>query len=136
MFFLVFRLEQCFLSLPCLFFFPSWCFFAACVVFPQDDPSPVNRVVQHFQLLFGVSSLGGCLPKLNELYRFSSETKTFLRTCGDLLKMPEASGSEAIMRRLETVLEGTVDADADARLCVSHDAESWAGQSIELAAEA
>ncbi|CAM9145127.1 unnamed protein product [Ectocarpus sp. 4 AP-2014] len=102
----------------------------------KDDPSPVNRVVQHFQLLFGVSSLGGCLPKLNELYRFSSETKTFLRTCGDLLNMPEASGSEAIMRRLETVLEGTVDADAEAKLRVSHDADSWAGHSIELAAEA
>ncbi|CAM9146579.1 unnamed protein product [Ectocarpus fasciculatus] len=102
----------------------------------KDDPSPVNRVVQHFQLLFGVSSLGGCLPKLNELYRFSSETKTFLRTCGDLINMPEASGSEAIMRRLETILEGTVDTDADTKLRVSHDAESWAGQSIELAAEA
>ncbi|CAN0441061.1 unnamed protein product, partial [Hapterophycus canaliculatus] len=73
----------------------------------------VNRVVQHFQLLFGVSSVGGCLPKLNEVYRFSSETHTFLRTCGDLLDMPETTSPEAVMRRLEGILEGMADVDTD-----------------------
>ncbi|CAM9374864.1 unnamed protein product [Scytosiphon promiscuus] len=100
----------------------------------NDDPSPVNRVVQHFQLLFGVASVGGCLPKLNEVYRFSSEAQTFLRTCGDLLGMPEATSPETVMRRLEGVLEGMADIDADAKLRVSHDAESWASRSVELAA--
>lgn len=102
--------------------------------FAQDDPSPVNRVVQHFQLLFGVGSIGGCLPKLNEVYRFSSEMQTFLRTCGDLLNLPEATSPETVMRRLESVLEGLAGVDADAKLRVSHDADSWASRSIELAA--
>lgn len=59
-----------------------------------------------------------------QVYRFSSETKTFLRNCGDLLNMSSHSDT-AIMRRLETVLEGRTDVESDARLRVSHDTGSW-----------
>ncbi len=92
---------------------------------PVQDPSPINRVVRHFQLLFGVTTIEGCLPKLNEVYRFSSETQTFLRTCGDMLNMSSNSNT-AIMRRLETLLEGKTSVNAqNCLLRVSHDAESW-----------
>lgn len=40
--------------------------------------------------------------------------------------MPEATSDAAVMRQLETILEGRIDVDADACLRVSHDAESWA----------
>eukprot|EP00903_Cladosiphon_okamuranus_P020006 g18377.t1 len=92
----------------------------------NDDPSPFNRVVRHFQLLFGVTTMGGCLPKLNEVYQFSSEAKTFLRNCADLLDMSNHSDT-AIMRRLETMLEDSVDVESDVCLRVSHGARSWKG---------
>lgn len=95
------------------------------LLLPVQDPSPINRVVRHFQLLFGVTTIEGCLPKLNEVYRFSSETQTFLRTCGDLLNMSSNSNT-AIMRRLETLLKGRISVGGQSSLLrVSHDAESW-----------
>eukprot|EP00904_Undaria_pinnatifida_P009250 jgi/Undpi1/5455/HiC_scaffold_2.g00734.m1 len=98
----------------------------------NDDPEqPVNRVVRHFQLLFGVKSIGGCTAKLNEVYRFTSEMHTFLRTAADLLDMPNAK-AEAVMKQLEAVLEERVGVDPDACLRVSHDAGSWtAGRQME-----
>lgn len=70
------------------------------------------------------------------MYRFSSEMHTFLRTAGDLLDMPNAK-PEAVMKQLETVLEGRLDVDPDACLRVSHDAESWTavGEVIERPVE-
>lgn len=70
------------------------------------------------------------------MYRFSSEMHTFLRTAGDLLYMPNAK-PEAVMKQLETVLEGRLDVDPDACLRVSHEAESWTavGEVVEHPAE-
>jgi hypothetical protein len=39
----------------------------------------VNRVVQHFQYLFGVKTADGLFPKLNELYLFVSEMENVTR---------------------------------------------------------
>lgn len=68
------------------------------------------------------SSVLGC-PSF-QVYRFSSETKTFLRNCGDLLNMSSHSDT-AIMRRLETLLEGRIDVASDVCLRASHNAGSW-----------
>ena len=68
-----------------------------------------------------------------QVYRFSSQTQTFFRTVGDLLDMPDAS-PEAVMKRLEAVLERRIDVDPDARLRTSHDANSWAADhSVDVA---
>ena len=64
------------------------------------------------------------LRPLGQVYRFTSEATTFLRNCGDLLDMSSHSDT-AIMRRLETVLEGRIDVESEVCLRVSHDAGSW-----------
>ena len=50
--------------------------------------------------------------------------------------MPNAK-PEAVMKQLETVLEGRLDVDPDACLRVSHEAESWTavGEVVEHPAE-
>lgn len=54
---------------------------------------------------------------------------------GDLLDMPNAT-TEAVVKRLESVLEGRLDANLDACLRVSHEAESWqAPQTMEQSIE-
>jgi hypothetical protein len=39
----------------------------------------VNRLVTHFRQLFGVRSMEGMFPKMNEVYLFVNEMENFLR---------------------------------------------------------
>lgn len=101
--------------------------FGCCPLDPVSAPPPLFAAAPCLGAsAINLTLLCSSVDSSCQVYRFSSEAKTFLRNCGDLLNMSSHSDT-AIMRQLETVLEGRIDVDVDSDVClhVSHDAESW-----------
>ncbi|KAM3575643.1 hypothetical protein VYU27_002389, partial [Nannochloropsis oceanica] len=64
----------------------------------------VNRVVVHFRQLFGVRSLEGVFPKMNELYLFASEMGVFTRVLKSMLRLPLMCPNSTLLAALQTAV--------------------------------
>lgn len=64
----------------------------------------VNSLLSHIQYLFGIHSLEGLLPKMNEVYLFTEEMRNFLTNLRNILSMhhvPEATIITEIYHRMQ-----------------------------------
>jgi len=66
----------------------------------------VSRSVAHFQQLFGVRSVDGIFPKMNELYVFSSEMENFLRVLRPTLGLRPGASVHACLSKVQEVARG------------------------------
>ena len=56
--------------------------------FLREEPEELlSRCVAHVQYLFGVTSLEGLVPRMNQVYLSMEETNNFLKSARDLLKI-------------------------------------------------
>jgi hypothetical protein len=65
----------------------------------------VNSLVEHIRYLFGVKTLQGMIPRMNEVYLFSEEMCNFINNCRQMMKMsnlPDATVLTEIYRRIKT----------------------------------
>merc|ERR1711991_1150701 len=54
--------------------------------FIADNPEDMSsRILSHIQYMWGVKSIEGIVPKLNEVYIHTKELTTFLKNCRDIL---------------------------------------------------
>ena len=63
------------------------------------------RMVTHFQQLFDVHSVKGVMPKMNELFLYSSEMKTFLDAARGRLQLNSHATTAAVMSALSEITE-------------------------------
>lgn len=64
----------------------------------------VNSLVEHIRYLFGVKTLQGVIPRMNEVYLFSEEMCNFISNSREMMKMshvPDATVLTEIYRRIE-----------------------------------
>ncbi|GMI22867.1 hypothetical protein TrRE_jg219, partial [Triparma retinervis] len=71
----------------------------------QNNPDLfVNRVVLHFRYLFGIRSMEGVFPKMNEVYLFTTEMNAFMRELRGIFgikkSLPSASVTKMMLERL------------------------------------
>lgn len=60
-----------------------------------------SRFVTHFRELFGVKSINGLFPKLNEVFVFSNEMKHFLQVARPTLGLGPGATSQTCLSKLE-----------------------------------
>ena len=81
----------------------------------HDQPEVLlNRIVLHFQHLFGVKSVQGMFPKVNELYVFVSEMQNFMRVLRPMVGVARNSSVNACLVRVRQLLEERAAATASA----------------------
>ena len=65
----------------------------------------VNSLIEHIRYLFGVKSLQGIIPRMNEVYLFSEEMCNFINNARKMMRMknlPDATVLTEIYRRIES----------------------------------
>lgn len=76
-------------------------------LFLVDKPELfVSRVVQHFQYLFQVKKVEGVLPKMNELYLFTSEMENMIKVLKGLVGIEGTCSNTVLLVTLEAAIEG------------------------------
>ena len=68
----------------------------------------VNSIIVHLQYLFGVTSLDGVIPRMNQVYLFAEEMRNFMVRMRDLLHMEtlaDATVLTEIQRRVQASSE-------------------------------
>jgi hypothetical protein len=68
-----------------------------------------TKIIDHFRQLWGVEKLDGVFPKMNEVYLYVGETRSFVLRLGSTLRLPDA----ALAR------QGSLSIPALARQCES-----------------
>lgn len=66
----------------------------------------VNSIIEHIRYLFGIKSLQGTIPRMNEVYLFSEEMSNFISNARHILKMsnlPDATVITEIYQRIKNV---------------------------------
>jgi len=62
--------------------------FASAQDFIRDNPDEmVNRILSHVQYIYGINNLEGLIPRMNQVYIFTQELVTFLRSVRDILEI-------------------------------------------------
>jgi hypothetical protein len=64
----------------------------------------VNSLVEHIRYLFGIKSLQGMIPRMNEVYLFSEEMGNFINNSRQMMQMtnlPDATVLTEIYRRIK-----------------------------------
>ena len=69
----------------------------------KNPTGMTTRMINHFKQLFDVTSIQGVTPKMNELFLYSSEMKTFLDAVKGKLKMNPHATTSAVMQALTEV---------------------------------
>lgn len=65
----------------------------AATAYLQERPDlAVNRILSHIQYIFGVKSIDGIIPLMNQVYLFNEEMKNFLASMRVLLCRKESGG--------------------------------------------
>lgn len=65
----------------------------------------VNSLIEHIRYLFGVKTLQGMIPRMNEVYLFSEEMCNFINNARQMMKMsnlPDATVLTEIYRRIKS----------------------------------
>jgi len=60
----------------------------------------VNRVVLHFRYLFGIKSMEGVFPKMNEVYLFANEMNSFVRELRGILGIKQSLPSATVTKMM------------------------------------
>ena len=94
----------------------------------------VNTLVEHIRYLFGVKTLQGMLPRMNEVYLFSEEMCNFInnaREMMDMMNLPDATVLTEIYRRIKSTkpvkksgVGDDSDDESDAPLALSSASDS------------
>lgn len=75
-------------------------------LFLVDKPELfVNRVVQHFQYLFQVKKVEGVLPKMNELYLYTSEMENMIKVLKSLVGIEGTCSNTVLLATLQAAIE-------------------------------
>ena len=64
----------------------------------------LSRVVQHFRYLFGVKTIEGIFPKLNEVYLYVSEMENFTRVLGAMVGQNQKISTSALLAIVQSAL--------------------------------
>jgi len=73
------------------------------IILKSNPMEMTTRMVRHFQQLFDVDGVRGVMPKMNELFLFSSEMKTFLDAARSRLRLSPHATTAAVMMSLEEI---------------------------------
>ena len=67
----------------------------------QNNPDLfVNRVVLHFRYLFGIRSMEGVFPKMNEIYLFTTEMNAFMRELRGIFGIKKSLPSASVTKMM------------------------------------
>eukprot|EP00892_Ulva_mutabilis_P009660 jgi/Ulvmu1/7066/UM033_0126.1 len=86
----------------------------------------LQRVVKHFQDLFGVTSIEGCLPMMSKVYAEHRAGQTFLLALSDMLCMPRSSAA------CLDCIQGLLDSRDEHERSQSHGTQGAAPQALTL----
>ena len=72
--------------------------FVAVQDFIRDNPEEMcNRILSHIQYVFGITSLEGLIPKMNQIYIFTQELATFMKSLRDTLGVSTKDCSDSAL---------------------------------------
>ena len=73
--------------------------------FIADNPEDMSsRILSHIQYMWGVKSIEGIVPKLNEVYIHTKELSTFLKNCRDLLGISTPISDASLFAEIEKMI--------------------------------
>ena len=73
--------------------------------FIADNPEDMSsRILSHIQYMWGVKSIEGIVPKLNEVYIHTKELSTFLKNCRDLLGISTPVSDSSLFAEIEKMI--------------------------------
>eukprot|EP00656_Telonema_subtile_P054268 TRINITY_DN8072_c0_g1_i2.p1 TRINITY_DN8072_c0_g1~~TRINITY_DN8072_c0_g1_i2.p1 ORF type:complete len:232 (-),score=85.98 TRINITY_DN8072_c0_g1_i2:54-749(-) len=84
---------------------PAWAVLAAAELSETPGEEQAQKICSHFQHLFDVSSADGVLPKINEIYLFTEETRNMLTLIRSLLNLDRGAAVNTCVARLQEVFE-------------------------------
>jgi hypothetical protein len=80
----------------------------------KTNPSEMTtRMVTHFQQLFDVKAVRGIMPKMNELFLYSSEMNTFMNAIRARLALNQHATTSAVMNALKEITSTPANGEED-----------------------
>ena len=80
--------------------------FMAIQDFVRDNPEEMtSRILSHVQYVFGIQNLDGLIPKMNQIYIYTQEMSTFVKSVRDILGTTTKDCSDsALLVEIERLL--------------------------------
>lgn len=81
------------------------CNFTSLQNFIAENPEDMlGRILSHIQYMWGVKSIDGIVPKLNEVYIHTKELTTFLKNCRDILGIHTSVSDYTLLIEIEKII--------------------------------